>query len=263
MSKKTESIEVRLSPELKSALARVSDGNNRTMSNTVRHLIEGEVAGRIPHSIPGETVMLSTTYKNFIRAAALALPVFALAFVYLMSAQSTASASAEIRTFFAAVDADGDNHITAPEIEAFASADGWRAEPDCAAMSEPCTIPALATQQLARADVDSSGAVSFAEFEAIMLRDRAEDFLDTDLDENGTLTLDEFVGAELHWLAQDPDAMAEEDITLSAACLAQLDAEQVHGIAEVCGFTAQGRIEIAQYDADHSGTVTLMEYLSY
>ena len=263
MSKKTESIEIRLSPELKSALALASDGKGRTMSDTVRHLIEGEVAGRVqPIPTTGETIMFSTAYTHLMRTAAIALPVLALAFVYLMSAQSTATASAEIRMFFAEVDADGDDHITQSEIERFARADGWHPEADCADVAEPCTVTSFATEQLVRADTDTSGAVSFAEFEAIMLRDRAEEFLDADLDENGTLTVDELVGAELYWLSQDAEALAEEDINLTAACHAQLAAEQVAGIAETCGFAAEGRAEMAMYDMDRSGGVTLLEYLS-
>ncbi len=263
MSKKTESIEIRVSPELKSALSRVSDGKGRTMSETVRDLIEGEVAGRVSPPTPGDTIMLKATSARLWRGAIIALPIIALAFVYLLSAQSTATASAEIRIFFAEVDADGDDQITGPEIEAFAAADGWRAEPDCAAMSEPCTLAAFAAEQLGRADSDGSGAVSYPEFEAIMLRDRAEEFLDADLDENGMLTVDEIVGAELYWLSQDAEAMAEEELTLSAACLAQLEAEALPGIAVTCGFEAAGRAELAQYDIDRSGSVSLLEYLSH
>ncbi len=263
MSKKTESIEIRLSPELKSALSRVSDGKGRTMSDMVRGLIEGEVEGR-GHSQPQtmEPVMLKSTYTRALRGLVFALPILALALVYLVSAQTPAIANAEIRVFFSEVDENGDGRITLPEVETFL-VDDWQADPDCATdEDEPCTLFAYAELQLNRADGDGSADVSYAEFEAVNIRDRAEDFLHADIDENGLITLDEIVAIELHW-ALEFEEVAEDDMArLSAACLAQVEAEEVRGLADICGLQAEGRAELAAYDADRSGGVTLMEYLN-
>ena len=259
MSKKTESIEIRLSPELKSALSRISDGKGRSMSEMVRGLIEGEVAGGgISQPLHGEPIMLRSTFSRAMRAFAFAIPILALAAVYLVSAQSPARANSEIRVFFSEVDANGDDRITLPEVEAFIAED-WEADPDCAADSDPCTVTEHAQFQLNRADADGSADVSYAEFEAVNIRDWAEDFLDVDIDENGILTADEMVAAELYWAIQRG---ADEIATLPAACLAQAEAEVVAGLAVACGFEAEGRAELAAYDADRSGGVTLLEYMN-
>ncbi len=261
MSKKTETIEVRLSPELKSALARVSDGKGNSMSETIRGLIEGEVeGGGTPQPQYGEPIMLRSTYTRALRALAFAIPILALATVYLVSAQSPASANAEIRVFFSEVDANGDGRITLPEVEGFLVED-WQADPECADLTEPCSLSEYARYQLNRADGDGSSDVSYAEFEAVNLRDWAEDFLQVDIDENGLLTADEMVAAELYWAIQSGDD-ADEVAALPAACIAQVEVEQVAGLAQVCGFEAEGRAELAAYDADHSGAVTLVEYLN-
>ncbi len=262
MSKKTETIEIRLSPELKSALARVSDGKGRSMSEMVRGLIEGEVDGRgQPQPITGEPIMLRSTYTRALRALAFALPILALAFIYMVSAQSPAMANAEIRIFFAEVDENGDGRITLPEVETFL-ADDWQAEPDCAEQEEPCTLSAYAAYQLNRADVDQSADVSYSEFEAVNIRDWADDFLHADIDENGLLTLDEVVAVELYWALEYGALDADEMARLSGACLAQVEAEEVRGLASTCGLQFEGRAELAAYDADRSGTVSLLEYLN-
>ncbi|MEX3015607.1 hypothetical protein [Gymnodinialimonas hymeniacidonis] len=262
MSKKTESIEIRLSPELKSALVRVSDGKGRSMSEMVRSLIEGEVEGRgQPQPNTGEPIMLRSTYTRALRAFAFALPILALASVYVLSAQAPAQANAEIRIFFAEVDENGDGRITLPEVETFLAEDR-EADPDCAEQGEPCTLAAYSEFQLNRADVDASADVSYAEFEAVNIRDWADDFLHADIDENGLLTVDEIVAVELYWALEYGTLEEHEMARLSAACLAQFEAEEIRGLADTCNLNTEGRAELAAYDADRSGTVSLLEYLN-
>ena len=108
---------------------------------------------------------------------------------------------------------------------------------------------------------DGSGDVTYAEFEAVNLRDWAEDFLNADADENGVLTVDEMVADWLLWAVEVPDELQEDGVTLSAACRARIDAEQVVGIAEACDLAHEGRLRIAEFDANRDGRVTLAEYL--
>ncbi len=211
--------------------------------------------------------MLTQLFPALRRAALFGIPVIALAFVYMLSAQSPVAASAEFRLFFAELDADADDRITDAETVAFLRQDGWRPEPGCAdgtaEADEPCTIEAAATDHLGLADSDGDGVVVYTELAALLLRDRAEEFLDADFDGNGMVTLDELAGYELYWYAQEPAIAAEDGIVLSQGCRDQLAAEEVAGIAAVCGFTEEARYYLAEIDADRDGRVSLIEYLEY
>ena len=259
MSKKTETIEVRVSPELKSDLAQCSAKSGRSMSDMVRRLIEAELTGT---STPqtGVSLMFPNLFARLRNAGLYALPVMILASIHVLSAQSPVSAAAEFRVFFAELDADGDGRIVEDEVVNFLRADGWTPDPECGA-DEPCTLEAEAAEHFARADADGDGAVVYAELEALFLRDRAEEFLDADLDENGFVTVDELVGVELYWYAENPDEAAADDIILSQACIDQLLAEQVADIARTCGAAEEGRLMLAEFDADRDGQVSLVEYL--
>ena len=263
MSKKTESIEIRGSPELKSALAEVSTCKGRSMSDTVRDLIEGEVEGRgQPTPTPaGEPVMLKSAATQSLRAALIAVPVLALATLYLFSAQSPATANAEIRVFFTEVDVNADDRITLEEVNAFLHSDTWRAEPDCASTAAPCTLAEYAEIQMIRADADGSGFVTYGEFEAVNLRDWAEDFLAMDLDENGVVEADEVMAFDLFWQLDGADPA-----DLSPACQTHLTAENLPALLQSCTVSPDARADarsvIAAYDRDRSGGVTLLEYLN-
>ncbi|MEO0999182.1 MAG: hypothetical protein AAFW69_01050, partial [Pseudomonadota bacterium] len=229
MSKKTESIEIRVSPELKSDLAQRAEGAGRSMSELVRGLIEREVAGAgDPEPQPGVTPMFARSLTRVTPALLVMLPVFALAALYLVSAQGPAVAASEFRVFFAELDRDGDRQVTVQEYTAFLEADEWEAEPDCAEVGEPCTPAALAADEIARIDGDADGAIAYGELEAFLLRERAETFLELDVNANGFVTLDEMALTEAYWRAEDGEEV-------SAACTALLEAETSTGAAETCG----------------------------
>lgn len=266
MSKKSETIEIRLSPELKAELSAISQARRTSMSNVVRGLIDREVRGPSSDHAHGGLPMKRLTF-DAARVALFALPVLALASLYLFSAQAPVTASPEIRVFFSELDDDGDGRLTDAEIQGFLEADGWEPDPACgtdtAQPDEPCSVTEMAVEQRARADRDADGVVIYEELEAVLLRDRAEDFLHTDFDGNGVISVDEIAGSELAWLADDQEALAEEGITLSTACRAQIAAEQLDGIAVICGVEQLARLELAEWDADRDGLVSLREYLSH
>ena len=258
-SKKTETIEIRLSPELKSALGQLSQGRGRSMSEMVRALIEGEVEGPRPPMTTGDQTM---TFPKRLRHLALALPVLALATVYLVTAQGAATASEEARVFFAELDRDGDARVTETEVAAFLTADGWAPDPACGQPDEdPCDLAEMAALQLDRVDSDGDGIADFAEVSAVILRDRAGDFLDMDFDENGFVSMDELVAGEVYWMIEEPEIAAEEGFALSQACIDQIEAETVSGLAATCGFETEARVELAVFDTDRDGRISLMEFL--
>lgn len=271
MSKKTETIEIRVSPELKSDLARRSQRAGRSMSDVVRGLIEAEAGGGpVPQLTQGGSPMTRSQKPALARAFAFGFPVLALAGVYLAFSQTPVSASAEIRSHFASVDRNLDGLVSADEVRMVLVEDEWEADPVCgtaeAEPDEPCTLDAAVTMQLDRADSDGNGTVDFEEFEAVSLRDRAEDFLYFDIDENGYVTADEYAGHEL-WDLLDPEIAAqveaEDGFVLNAACRAQLEAEELLGLAEICGVTYEVGVELAAFDSDRDGRVSLREFLEH
>lgn len=263
-SKKTETIEIRLSPELKSALGQISRGRGRSMSEMVRDLIEGEVDGPRPSNLNGDHPMTLPNPARLWRMFALTVPVVALAALYLLTAQGAASASEEARVVFAELDRDGNGLVTQPEVEAFLTSEGWMPEAACGTPDEdPCTLAEMAASQLDRVDSDGDGTASFQEVSALILRDRAVDFLDMDIDENGYLSVDELVAGELYWVIDEPEIAAEEGIEISAPCADQFAAEMLDGIAVTCGFAAEARVELAVYDVNQDGRISLMEFLEH
>lgn len=263
-SKKTETIEIRLSPELKAALGQISRGEGRSMSEMVRSLIEGEVEGPRSSNHDGVSIMTTQNFRPLWRGLAVALPILALAVVYLFSAQSPATASEEARVLFAELDVDGDRQVTQPEVEAFLVAEEWHPEENCAPdTDDPCGLADMAALQLDRVDGDGDGAASFEEVAAVLLRDRAGDFLDMDIDESGFVSIDELVASEIYWLLDDPEAAAEEEIEITGACADQMRAEQLDGLAATCGFVSQARAEVAVFDVNQDGRISLMEFLEH
>lgn len=208
---------------------------------------------------------MTSVFSFLTRAALVAVPILMLAMVYLVSAQSVATASSEIRVFFAELDADRDNRITSSEIAAFLREDGWSPDPTCGTSAveadEPCTLQAMADMQLDRGDLNGNGWVEYAELEAVLMRDRAEEFLETDLDENGVITVDELAAVELIWMVEEPEIAAEDAIVLSDACVTQLEAEELAGLASTCGIEQEAALYLAEMDSDRDGRISLIEFL--
>jgi len=268
MSKKTETIEIRLSPELKSDLSALSQGNGKSMSDVVRGLIESEVRGpysRPPHA--GDRLMTRPNPARLARAALIALPVAALSLFYLVGSQAPVSASPEFRVFFAELDRDGDRMVTVPEYAAFLTEEEDFVAPEgCAAgtAQDPCTAAEQAAEDIARIDSDGDGMIAYDELEAVLLRDRAEDFLEADFNDNGFVTADEYAALSVLWILDEPEIAAAEGVTLGAECQALLDSEKVAGAADLCAEDPRElRLEMAEYDADRDGRVSLKEFLEH
>lgn len=266
MSKKTETIEIRLSPELKSALADASRQRGRSMSDVVRGLIETSVEGADPNPQAGVTPMRLPDPTRIARAVLIALPVLALSALYLVSAQSPVTASPEFRVFFAELDRDGDAMVTVPEYAAFlAEEEDFAGRKGCAegTAEDPCTPAEQAAEDIARVDSDGDGMIGYEELEAVLLRDRAETFLEADHNGNGFVTADEYAAFEAFWAFEEPEIAAEEGLVLTAECRALLEAEETEGAAAVCGDAVEIRLTMVEFDADRDGRVSLREFLEH
>lgn len=258
MSKKTETIEIRLSPEEKAALAEKSGAAGLSMSQYVRDLVE---TGAPKGTAKGPNFMANRTFRTSLLAA---IPVAAAAFVYSFAATAPVHATSEARITFAELDRDGDGAITEAEFtaimteeeEAFplpAACTGTEIE---AEMSAP--LADRVKEEMAYLDSNGDGTVAYEELAAVLTRERAEEFLDTDANEDGFVTLPELKNAFAED-APEEEPLTEEEKALDA-CFAALDAEEVEewGITDL---ETDLRLYMAEFDANRDDKVSLLEYL--
>lgn len=274
--KKTSTIELRVSPELKDAALRLSSARGQSVSETIRGLLSAELDGAGGGATQGANWMSETMRKPWAKGGAMALSVGALAVAYSLAGQGVANASvgAEARVTFAELDLNADMVITADEyalviaqdretepedmLEVPAACEGtFIAEEIAAERAELAIAPAaLASEEVAYLDSDGSGGVSFDELEAFLVAERAREFLEYDDDGNGFVTLGEvedLLAGELE--ADEAADLAEEGLTED--CI-----EAVTGGDDDEDFDpADTRLLMAEYDADRDGRVSLVEFL--
>lgn len=283
MSKKTESIEFRLSPELKEDLSRRVAADGQTMSGYLRDLVSAEMAGGGPH-VKGDPEMKTTLNSPLPRMALMALPVVLLAGGYVVSSGMTAGASPDARIAFVEMDANGDGVISEAEFLGFGMEGGM----DIAPLPAACDGTELAQEytrsssqemlreELARIDVNADQALSYEELAASMQRDMAEMFLELDLDANGVVTVDELVDAgsigNEDLFEQDHQLLAE-DMGVSLACVEALAVEEPseplvfwtegeeEGEEEDLSQREMARLFVAEFDQNRDGHLTLSEVI--
>ncbi|MEL6169806.1 MAG: EF-hand domain-containing protein [Pseudomonadota bacterium] len=277
-SKKTQSIELRVSPELKSALTKMSAARGESMSETIRSLVGQELARPADVSnLIGAHIMTRLTQSPLARASLLGASVVALALVYSLATQSPAVASAarEARITFAELDKDADGMITPAEFAAKIAAEreveqpelpvapaacaGTFIEEELAIEAEEMAMPVqtVAEERVAELDSDGDAAITFDELEAYLVAERARDFLDIDEDGNGYVTVDEVA------LMMAPPNRAEEAAFLADEGLSDACIDAVLGEFKEDGFTEDPSVVLAEFDIDRDGRVGLMEFLEH
>lgn len=276
MSKKTESIEFRLSPELKEDLARRSASEGQTMSGYLRDLVADDMTGGVS-SAKGDPSMTKYFPKSVTRFSLMALPAMLLAGGYMMSAGMVAQASPDLRVTFAEMDVNGDGLISEQEFYGYAMDDMEEMPPMPAACAGTEIAKDLETlskdmlrEQLGSLDANADKSISFEELAASIARDKAEMFLEADQDNNGFVTAEEIVAMTHHDASDEADiGEAAEDLGISAACLealeeqggtdgqmAELESDAALSDAEMA------RRMIAEFDKDRDGRLTLSEVIS-
>lgn len=261
MSKKTESIEIRVSPELKSRLAAHCDAQGRPMSATIRALLETELSAAAQHSPQSETqdmkffAPLSPSFKTFSLASASVLGVAAL---IGFLPQSPAAAQATVRATFAELDYNGDGVISQAEFD--------RTTQDVVIDDQddlPFELPAACQAdfeafeasddmfpKFATIDKDGNGSLSFKELHTVISAEMNASFDQLDADKNGSLTQAEFFVID----AQDGDT------GISEQCWTALEAQD--DPADEADFQDDLRIEFAVLDMNRDQKVSRAEFLS-
>lgn len=237
MSKKTETIEIRVSPELKARLQEQSRDAGQTMSGFLRARIDADESGRAPMSKTGALTMTKMTK----RIAVAGLPALAVAGIYALAVPAVAVANPDARVAFAEMDLNGDGVITLDEyqglmmdqseLEALEGDDGSaesaeaEAEAEGAleiALPESCEAEIasldldpmeLAELEMAALDINGDGGITFDELNGVMKREAAEEFLEMDIDGDGYLSAAELVDFD------GGDDLGDAEEVLSDACI--------------------------------------------
>ncbi len=265
MTKKTESLELRLSPELKDALSNVSKSRGAPMSQIVRSLVEREINGG-SQSTPVEKGSIMTT-PTFARVAVASAVILGIASLTLVAETSPASAGATARMTFAEFDRNGDGAVTPDEFNTVVT--GW----DTAVVEEgdPFAIPAAceavfddaedqeanSNDLFAEFDLDQDGTVSFAEVSVATEAQLTMQFHDADENGDGLLSMDETLDQPLNVA----DLVAEDISGDCAEALVAQEAEFMAEYGEDFDDPVEQRIQFAVMDVNMDGHITMTEYL--
>lgn len=278
MSKKTEKIELRVSPEDKARLTDLGRARGETVSQIIRGLVARELSGPTPpQELDGDRTMTRSLKSYAVAGGAL----LALGAVYAATAHAPATAhQAELRVYFAELDADGDGLVTRDEFAAFeareareaafeaaeaaegaASADPFGVDAACAAdwaRFEADEAEAEAAEREAAgyfADLDGDGdqQIDYEELRRIFIAEREAEFDETDADFDGYVTRAEF---ESVW--REP---FETDADLSPSCNAALEAERRAELEALD--PVEVRVKFARYDIDRDGRISRDEFVQH
>lgn len=274
MSKKTVSIEIRMSPEEKQALAKACSDRGETMSSYVRGLMQAGSSEDAGDNTTGDTHMARFTKSLPTRAGLATLPVLALAGFYLVSGNQAAVASTDARVAFAELDTNGDGMLSRTEYEAELNMELPDPAEIMAPLPEVCqSFEAVLTEafdeteyelfDIMSADTNKDNLLSYTEFARVLQRERVEIFLDIDANADGVVTVAEV-------MADIPGEMVEheaQELGVSTECMAALIAEEdkllqaefAEEAGEEISEEQAARIFIAEFDSNGDGTLTLDE----
>lgn len=270
MSKKTETIEVRISPELKSQLGEVCKQRRQTMSRLIRQLVEDEISDFAQDSTgSGMSKMARTGSRRLRDLGLVGVSLVALALAWNVATQAPAAAQAEVRITFAEMDRNEDGVVTREEFERFAREEfvldldeGKGAGDEALLLPKACEVDFAApddaevTEEVAEAfsdyDADKDGRLRYEELQTAMAQERREEFDEIDGDSDGFLSRKEFKS-----LMAGEDPRGNEG--LSPECrqeLAKLDAEAVSLDAEDL------RLAFIAMDQDRDNRISREEFIN-
>ena len=256
-SKKTEKIEVRLSPETKQAFHETCEARNESASSVIRRLIEDYVARfHLPVFVkPLEVVRRSPVWVRWASGAGVSL-----AFASLLMLPSSAQSKWERE--FSDIDDNKDGKINTAEF--------LPGEPPVEMDVDDRIVERLnrvMNTEFNKMDADGNGDVTAAEFEAHSVGEDTAVFNALDVDGDGEVWLHEFVSPQ--------DSLARASVLgLKTATGFPFSKIMPEANGDLAFQWAQGHIDEPPYptsvylgiafrglDADGSNTITLDEML--
>ncbi len=277
MSKKTETLEIRISPELKTRLGQHVDAQSQSMSMFVRSLIQEELSGSQTRTGRIDTMTRSplSAPRSFMLAGA---SILLLGAVATFVQGSPVVAQATVRAVFAELDYNGDGIVTPEEFDAWNSGLAEELEElNDEAMADERVLAACAaefaagTEEAMEAfyedfgtyDLNGDGKAVFGEVQNVMSKDIIADFVESDTDGDGLIDLKEFGGLDIEDLeTAETEAAEMEDV--SEACLVALEAaepEEEEAFDEEA-FLREIRVDFAIIDQNQDGKLSTAEYLA-
>lgn len=271
MSKKTETIEVRISPELKAKLSEACRGRDQSMSRLIRNLVEAELSGSVSETTQSGVSILAKSGRQRLREFGIAgVSLLALALTWTFATQTPVAAQAMVRVTFAEMDRDDDGIITRDEYRRFLEAElafdedlaegdfkiPEACEADFAALDAAAAeenVSDLVTEEFAAFDANKDGRLVYDELSAAMLRELSEEFTELDGDSDGFLARAEFDGA----MALD---LSEEDDGLSAACIQALETQ--YAPDDASDYASELRLAFVAMDENRDNRISHEEYLN-
>lgn len=277
MSKKTETIEIRLSPELKADLKAMCSKQGQPVSKLVRRLVEQELSqNQSFDNEKGDGFMALTGRKNWKTLAATTAMALTLAISWNVMTQPAAMAQAQVRASFAMIDQNEDGVITQTEFENEQMMDSFMLLDDergthqedefLAQLSSECrqsfkkAIKAegleLDINDFKETDLNKDGKVSYQEYLDAYTKTLREEFELLDQDKNGVLTKVE--------LMQDLENNQQELEALPIAQSCKKEIEQILKAEEAQNAKYDKnatRIAWAILDANRDNQVSFEEFL--
>lgn len=212
--KKSEMIEVRISHSQKEALSALCESQGRSLSETVRGLIDGELAGAARH-VPDNRLRIetmSTLIKSRPRTFAASIIASAGALSFVLAAPSSAGPAGPA---FEAIDIDQNQQIELHEFMEAASDGGLSLDPS--ASGDERVFEHHVQLEFVRYDRNADNAISPDEFSGRYIPLMEASFHALDVDRDGGVSADELsfnlarggVHSEHATLPEGPRQLAE------------------------------------------------------
>lgn len=254
MSKKTETIEIRVSPELKERVGSLSGERGVSTSRLVRQLLQDEISAGASEETATRSRVMTSPSRRAVTLGLSGLALMALAVGWNLATQGQVSARADVRVAFAEIDLDNDGVITRQEHAEFMKMiDVQEALPDgklpvaCEADLDDAMDDPFGN--FAGIDADDNGEIVYTELLNAFIRTHTEAFQRYDMDGDGFLNRNEFTAG---LAGEGMDLGKECDEALMAVAL--MDDEP--------GFHEEVRVAFTTLDENRDRKITLPEFLN-
>jgi|GEM_PF-6344987 len=270
MTKKTETIEIRVSREMKSDLTAMCEHRGEPVSQVLRTLVARELTAQTSGA-KGPADMATSQMNTLKKITASAFAVTALAVGWNVMTQPSVMAQADVRATFAMLDVNDDGVVTADEFAQAETRQRMEAEAEFEAdvaianrLSKTCQAE-LKRAELANgldfdegdfknADANNDGKIGFNELLIAYTVTRKEEFSFLDQDKDGFLTKSEFLA--------EPETGFEEDggPVLSESCETELEAA-MNASEPFSEAQSELRVIWAILDANRDNRISFQEFL--